>query len=151
MRWPGTITPGSVSDEIVHAMDLFPSLAGIVGGNVPDDRVIDGIDMSSFFRGESAKSGREGFIVYMGNEVYGVKWRNWKLHFLEQDSWNDIQSKYTMPRVFNLYDDPQERNNVLFPHTWIPKAALPQLEAHVKSLKQNPPIPMGQPDPYEPN
>jgi arylsulfatase len=37
---------------------------------------------------------------------------------------------------------------VLFPHTWVPKAALPQLMEHVASLK--PPIPAGAPDPYEP-
>ena len=39
---------------------------------------------------------------------------------------------------------------VLFPHTWVPKAALPQLEEHVASLKKHPPIPAGAPDPYEP-
>ena len=37
--------------------------------------------MSDFFLGETNKSGREGFIVYMGNDIFGVKWRNWKLHF----------------------------------------------------------------------
>jgi len=38
----------------------------------------------------------------------------------------------------------------LFPHTWVPKAALPQLEEHVASLKKFPPIPAGTPDPYKP-
>ena len=47
-------------------------------------------------------------------------------------------------------NDPGERDNVLFPHTWVPKAALPQLEEHVASLKEFPPIPTGTPDPYEP-
>ena len=46
--------------------------------------------------------------------------------------------------------DPMERDNVLFPHTWVPKAALPQLEAHVASLKKVPPVPTGAPDPYRP-
>jgi arylsulfatase len=55
-----------------------------------------------------------------------------------------------MPRVYNLMNDPQERDNVLFPHTWVPKAALPQLEKHIVSLKKYPPIPTGAPDPYEP-
>ncbi len=32
-----------------------------------------------------------------------------------------------MPRVYNLLTDPQERENVLFPNTWVPKAALGQL------------------------
>ena len=149
-RWPGKIEAGSVSDEIVHAMDLFPTFAKIAGGKVPQDRVIDGVEMSDFFLGKTEKSGREGLIVYMGNDIFGVKWRDWKLHFKEQHAWNSSLREFTMPRVYNLLDDPQERDNILFPHTWIPKAALPQLEEHVASLKKYPPIPAGAPDPYEP-
>ena len=150
IRWPGEIEPGGVNDEIVHEMDLFPTLARIAGGQVPSDRVIDGMDMSELLLGQKKKSGRDGFIVYMGNDVFGVKWRNWKLHFKEQAGWNGVLREYTMPRVYNLMNDPQERDNVLFPHTWVPKAALPQLEEHVASLKKYPPIPTGTSDPYEP-
>ena len=150
IKWPKNIPEGTSSDEIAHAMDLFPTIAAITKSELPQDRVIDGIDMSDFFLGKSEKSGRDGFIVYMGKDIFGVKWKNWKLHFEEQEAWNTIKHSYTMPRVYNLYDDPQERNNVLFPHTWVPKAALKQLEEHVISLKQNSPIPSGQKDPYEP-
>lgn len=150
IRWPGKIEAGSVSDEIVHELDLFPTLARIAGGKVPSDRVIDGMDMSEFFLGRKADSGRDGFIVYMGNDIFGVKWRDWKLHFKEQTGWNGVLREYTMPRVYNLINDPQERDNVLFPHTWVPKAALPQLEEHAASLKKYLPIPTGAPDPYEP-
>jgi len=150
VKWPKKIQEGVSSDEIVHAMDLFPTIAAITKSELPNDRVIDGIDMRDFFLGKSEKSGRDGFVVYMGNDIYGVKWRNWKLHFKEQEAWNTIKHTYTMPKVYNLYDDPQERNNVLFPHTWVPKAALKQLEEHVISLRQNPPVPTGQSDPYEP-
>jgi arylsulfatase len=150
IRWPGKIEAGRVSDEIVHEMDLFPTLAAIAGGKVPQDRPVDGIDMSDFLLGKTEKSGREGFIVYMGNDVFGVKWRDWKLHFKEQSGWNGVLREYTMPRLYNLINDPQEKDNVLFPHTWVPKAALPQLMEHVASLKRYPPIPAGAPDPYEP-
>ena len=151
MRWPAKIEAGRVSDEIVHAMDLFPTLAKLAGGKVPQDRAIDGIEMSDFILGNQKQSGRDGFIVYMGNDIFGVKWRDWKLHFKEQTGWNGVLREYTMPRVYNLISDPQERDNVLFPHTWVPKAALPQLEEHVASLKKHPPIPAGTPDPYKPS
>jgi arylsulfatase len=150
IRWPAKIAAGISSDEIVHAMDLFPTLAKFAGGKVPNDRVIDGIEMSDFFLGKTEKSGREGFIVYMGNDIFGVKWKNWKLHFKEQDAWNGELRTYTMPRLYNLYNDPQEKDNVLFPHTWVPKAALNQLTEHVVSLKQYSPIKAGQKDPYRP-
>jgi arylsulfatase len=150
IRWPGKIAAGGVSDEIVHEMDLFPTLARIAGGEVPKDRVIDGVDISEFLLGKTKKSGREGFIVYMGNDIFGVKWRDWKLHFKEQSGWNGVLREYTMPRLYNLMNDPQERDDVLFPHTWVPKAALVQLTEHIVSLKTNPPIKPGAKDPYEP-
>lgn len=150
IKWPNNIQPGSVSDEIVHAMDLFPSIAHFTGSTIPQDRIIDGIDMADFFTNQTAKSGRDGFIVYMGNDLFGVKWRNWKLHFAEQEAWNTVKNTYTMPKLYNLYEDPQERNNVLFPHTWVPKAALVQLQEHLVSLKTHPPVPTGQADPYKP-
>lgn len=150
VRWPGKIPPGTSSDEIVHAMDVFPTLAKIAGGKVPDDRPIDGVDVSDFLLGKTEKSGREGFVVYMGNDIFGVKWQDWKIHFKEQDAWNTPLRTYTMPRVVNLINDPQEQDNVLFPHTWVLKKGLPQLEEHAASLKKYPPIPTGAPDPYTP-
>ncbi len=150
MRWPGKIPAGSVSDEIVHAMDLFPTIAGLTGGEIPDDRLIDGVNMGDFFTGKQQASGRDGFVVYMGNDIFGVKWKNWKLHFKEQDSWNGVLRNYTMPRVYNLMTDPQEKDNVLFPNTWVPKVAMGQLKEHMISLAQNPPIKAGQADPYKP-
>jgi arylsulfatase A-like enzyme len=150
VKWPGKIPAGSVSDEIVHEMDLFPTFAKLAGGDVPKDRAIDGIDVSDFLLGEAKESGREGFIVYMGKDIFAVKWKNWKLHFKEQDNWESELRTYTMPRIYNLYTDPQERVNVLFPNTWVAKAALPQLYEHMGSFKKYPAIPTGQTDPYLP-
>jgi len=150
IRWPDKIEAGRVSDEIVHAMDLFPTFARIAGGKVPTDRVIDGVDTSEFLLGRQEESGREGLVVYMGNDIFGVKWGNWKIHFKEQTAWNGVLREYTMPRVYNLMNDPQEHDNVLFPHTWVLKVGLPQLEEHVASLKKYPPVPTGAADPYEP-
>ncbi|MHC4249657.1 MAG: arylsulfatase [Planctomycetota bacterium] len=150
VRWPGRIPAGESSNEIVHEMDLFPTLARFAGGRVPTDRVIDGNDMSDFFLGKTKKSGREGLIVYMGNEIYGIKWRNWKLHFRELDTVFSEKREYGMPRVYNLLVDPQERENVFFPNTWVPKAAMGLLTEHATSLRRHPPIKPGTTDPYEP-
>jgi arylsulfatase A-like enzyme len=42
IRWPGQITPGRVSNEIVHEVDTFTTFAAIAGASVPKDRPIDG-------------------------------------------------------------------------------------------------------------
>ncbi len=150
IRWPGKIPAGRSSDEIVHEMDLFPTLAKIAGGKVPDDRIIDGIEMRDFFLGKTDKSGREGVIVYFASDVYGVKWRNWKMNFKEIDTIFGEVKEYGMPKIYNLYKDPGERESVTFPHTWVAKAATPQLIQHVISLRKEPPIKPGTKDPYEP-
>jgi len=150
IRWPGKIPAGVSSNEIVHEMDLFTTFAEIAGGEVPDDRIIDGIDMSAFFLGEQDKSGREGVIVYNGEDIFGVKWGNWKVNFKEQETVFDEIRTYGTPRVYNLLTDPGESQNVLFPHTWVPKAALVQLGEHYASLEREPPIRPGTLDPYLP-
>ena len=150
IRWPGKIPAGSVSDEIVHEMDLFPTLAKFAGGKVPGDRIIDGIEMADFFMGKQEKSGREGVIVYMGSDIYGVKWRNWKMNFKEIDTIFGEVKEYGMPKIYDLYRDPGERESVTFPHTWVAKAATPQLIQHIVSLRKEPPIKPGTKYPYEP-
>lgn len=108
------------------------------------------MDQTDLFLGRQAASNREGFIVYQGDEVFGVKWRNWKLNFKEQDTVFSEAREYLTPRLYNLLTDPGETYNVLFPHTWVAKAALTQLEEHGRSLAEYPPIRPGTPDPYEP-
>jgi arylsulfatase A-like enzyme len=150
IKWPGRIPAGSASDEIVHEMDLFPTLAAIVGGKVPKDRIIDGVDQTDFFYGKQKKSNREGVIVYMGNEIWGVKWRNWKINFKEAESIFSETKAYGLPRVYNLHTDPGETESIVFPNTWVPRAGLSQLNEHNKSIQDHPPIKPGTLDPYKP-
>ena len=112
--------------------------------------LIDGVEMSDFFLGKKNSSGREGVIVYMGNDIYGVKWRNWKLNFKELDTVFGEVKEYGMPKLYNLYRDQQERENVFFSDTWVSKAATVQLVEHAASLQKEPPIKPGALDPYEP-
>ena len=86
----------------------------------------------------------------MGNDVYGVKWRNWKLHFKEKDNILSARSDHGVPRIYNLHKDPGESQNVLFPESWVPQAALRQLTEHVVSLRAEPPIKPGTPYSYQP-
>jgi arylsulfatase len=44
IRWPGVIKPGTTSYAMFSIMDFFPTFAHLVGGKMPDDRPIDGVD-----------------------------------------------------------------------------------------------------------
>lgn len=150
IRWPGKIEAGRVSNEIVHALDMFTTFANFAGGDVPDDRVIDSIDQSAFLTGEQDKSNRDGFIVYVGNDLFGIKWRNWKMMFKEVERGTDDKKTFDFPRFFNLYNDPKEEyplTKATAGHFWVRWPMAELLKAHNASLQQEPPIRPGTPDP----
>ncbi len=154
VRWPGKIPAGAVNNEIVHEMDLFPTLAGIVGGRVPTDRIIDGVDQLDFLTGKKDKSNREHVIVYVGNERYGIKWRNYKMMSKEIDrAFADPTRSYGVPLIYDLHTDPKEEtplNSQWYYNGWIRWPAGEYIVKHAASLKQEPPIRPGTPDPYVP-
>jgi arylsulfatase len=83
-------------------MDLFATFAAISGGKVPSDRVIDSVDQSKFFLGKQKKSNRDGLIVYVGNDLFGIKWRNWKMMFKAVERGTDAKKTFDFPRFFTV-------------------------------------------------
>ena len=148
IRWPGKVAAGRVSNEIMHGVDMFATLAKIAGAKVPDDRPIDSVDQSDFLLGKSAKSAREGFPIWGGNTLLAVKWRNWKLHFYRQDTMYDPPVKLGIPFIINLYTDPREEKPTA--DSWVVTPMLKMVGEFNATTKDNPLIPMGTPDPYAP-
>jgi arylsulfatase len=148
IRWPGRITAERVSNEIVHGADLFATLAKIAGAELPDDRPMDSVDQSDFLLGKSEKSAREGFPIWCADRLQAVKWRNWKLHFIRQDTMFDPPVKNPVPTIFNLYTDPREEKST--PDSWVVHPILKIVGEFDASVKTFPLIPMGTPDPYMP-
>lgn len=153
IRWPGKVPENSVSNEIVHEIDLLPTLARVTGGSIPADRIIDGVDQSDFLLGRQAQSNRDSVIIYVGNELLGVKWRNWKMMSKEVGAGSGSPTaSYNIPRFYNLLADPKEQ----FPMQeaeksfWVRYPIGQALSNHLGSLQAEPPIPPGTPDPYLP-
>ena len=138
IRWPGKIPAKRISNDIVHQIDLFPTLASIIGVDLPTDRVIDGADQSDFLMGKSEKSARESMVIYIGNVLFGVKWRNWKLLLREIDKSNGAYSIREMayPSVYNLIVDPKEEVPELnyLNDTWVDFPLYQVLEDHEASI-----------------
>ena len=145
IRWPGKIPPRQISNEIVHAMDVYATLAGMLGLDIPSDRIMDSADHSDFLMGKSEKSARESIVLYVGNEVYGAKWRNWKMLFKEIERIGQPVVTNSTPVYYNLLKDPKEEE----PHrhyiqdTWIATPLSQVLAEHQASLEKDP----GTPDP----
>lgn len=149
VRWPGKIAPGGVSNDICHAVDIFSTIASFGGATIPADRPIDGLDLAPFFTGEVEESGRDSVLCFVGDKLHAVKWKNWKLHFIWQEYMLDPAITLSIPRAFNLYDDPRERHDIFLPeNTWVRRPAQEAIANFQASLVDHPPIVPGTPDPY---
>ena len=92
-------------------------------------------------------------MVYVGKELFGAKWRNWKILTKELEKGTDEIKHYDFPHVINLYDDPKELysiNNRTPEFFWVRWPIGEYMKRHMISLKMEPPIPEGTPDPYAP-
>ena len=153
IRWPGNIPAGQVSNEIVHMVDVLPSLASVAGYKVPDDRIIDGVDQMDFFQGKQKNSNREGFPAFNGDELFAYKWKNWKMHFIKLDSMFGAKAELNMPNLYNLIEDPKELysiERVDVSAAWVFPVILKKVVDFKKTLAAEPPIRLGTPDPYTP-
>jgi arylsulfatase len=150
VRWPGKVPAGKVSNELVHAVDWYTTLLNAAGANVPDDRMIDGMEMSDFLLGEAEQSGRDTVLCIQGNRLQAVKWRQWKGHLFKQDEFTSTWSPYNIPHIHNLEWDPREEHEIDFPHAWVLHPMAVAAVAFMQTLAVEPPIKPGSPDPYEP-
>jgi arylsulfatase len=143
IRWPGKIPARQVSNDIVHQIDVFPTLANFVGGNIPQDRILDGADQSEFFMGKSEKSARESMVIYIGNELFGAKWRNWKMLIKEIDEDNYAIQNLAYPSIYNLIVDPKEEvpEGFYLDDTWVDAPLWQVIEDHEASIAEDPGAP----------
>ena len=145
IRWPGKIPAQRVSNEVVHQIDIFPTIASIIGSELPTDRIYDGADQTDFFTGRTDKSARESVVVYIGNVLFGVKWRNWKMLLREMDEDSYAIREMAYPSIYNLIVDPKEEVPELnyLNDTWVDFPLYQVMEDHEASIAEDP----GAPDP----
>ncbi len=98
IRWPGIVAPDSLSDAAVSGYDLLPTLAAVVGFDVPRDRPIDGEDLSPLLRGESWQRQRPLYWEFDDEQGfhYALRDGDWKLL---------VDRELESPTLYNLAED----------------------------------------------
>ena len=167
IKWPGQIRPGSVSNGIQSHEDLYVTLAAAAGlpnlktellagkklGAVTFKKHLDGYNNLALWTGQTDKSARREFFYYDESDLMAVRVDGWKLHIgvKHHGSWFDEKSYPSIPYVINLLMDPMEKmtpdseewgyagKKFLAQKLWAPTAAVPFLQAHLKSLADYPP------------
>jgi arylsulfatase A len=123
--WPGVIAPGTKSEHLAAIWDLMPTFLDAAGATVP--RNIDGISMLPTLRGQSAAQQRHEFLYWESHPfrpggvdgAQAVRFGSWKAVRM-----NVHQPKATpVIELYQLSDDPSEKNNVAAQHPDIVKTA----------------------------
>ena len=82
------------------SIDLFPTLAALCGADVPADRTIDGVDISTLLLDDAGRVPRDAFWYYWMNDLEAVRAGRWKLHV--------ARSGAPVVELYDVVDDPGE-------------------------------------------
>ena len=88
VSWPGHIAAGISLDAPTSSMDLLPTVAKLAGGDVPQDRIVDGKDLLPLLTNKTQQSSHEFIFHYCANQLHAVRYHPknsdvvWKVHFM---------------------------------------------------------------------
>ena len=127
IRWPGTIKPGTVDNNIYSHEDMVPTLMAAAGDpgvkekllkgmNVGDKTFkvhLDGYNITDSLAGKAPDPRHEFFYWSDDGSLVALRYDNWKLVFAEQrahgfDVWQEPFVTLRLPKLFNLRSDPFE-------------------------------------------
>ena len=153
IRWPDRIAP-NVSNEMFAIHDFLPTLASIVGAELPDDRPIDGIDQSDFLLGNQENSNREHLLTFIADRLMAVRWRQFRFYPVEVLASNSrpshggyqgtLRETAGFPQLYNIEADPKERVDIMVEgYSWAIAPYLQLISAYRQTLVDHPNPPAG--------
>ena len=102
-NWPRHIKPGGISNEMIHVVDMYPTLATLAAAPFTRSKPLDGLDVWATIS-EGKPSPRTEVIYNVEPFRAGIRQGDWKLIW-----------RTPLPSAIELYNiaqDPSEKNNV---------------------------------------
>lgn len=136
--WPGKINAGVVSQELGCTMDIYTTSIKLAGGDVPSDRVVDGVDLRPVLFGKGS-SPRKTMFFYRGTKLMAVRKGWFKAHFATKPGYGRVKMKqHDPPLLFHLGHDPGENYNVAKSHAKVIADINAEVQRHRAKLKVPP-------------
>lgn len=165
--WPGRIPAGAVSPVPAMNIDLFPTLLGLAGLSLPNDRIIDGVDLRPVLQGMGDEEALAQRPLYFFHEydVEAVRVGPWKYvdrnsHYVwpapldkpvtpggrllsgrdyrPPGSSQSVPTLGTWPLLYHLGRDPEEAYNVAASHPERVRALGERLSSWRRDFLQDP-------------
>ena len=112
--WPGKIDAGQVNMEIAATKDIYTTVMGLAGADIPRDRIVDGRDLTDFLDVENSANSTLRTFFYFGfdNTVFALRQGKWKLHIRTHSQTGESYFDEPLPLLFDLDTDPSEKYNL---------------------------------------
>jgi arylsulfatase A len=114
VRWKGVIEP-RISMELSSTLDIFPTILSLAGVEQPQDRVIDGQDLTPLLFSKLASTKHTCLFLYKGTPMdeehpglWAVRCGPYKMHYISTNSWQSKHIVYDPPQLYNVETDPSE-------------------------------------------
>jgi arylsulfatase len=128
IKWPGTIKPGTVVNDIAAHEDMLTTLVAAAGDTTAKEELLkgrkigdmtykvhlDGYDLGPALRGQGEWPRKEFIYWTDDGSVAALRYENLKITFLEQEEeglkvWQNPFTPLRAPKLCNLRMDPFER------------------------------------------
>jgi arylsulfatase A len=117
--WPGTVRPGTETDQLGISIDLMPTMLSLAGAVLPENHFLDGVDISPVLLEDAALPDRPLFWSYIGNNgnrQEAMREGPWKLVVEHPDATPGTFENEKVS-LFNLDKDLGEKNDVSKTHS----------------------------------
>lgn len=109
--WPGQIKPGTVSDQVINTLDIYPTLLELGVGKPAAGQVLDGVSVASVLKGTGQRFPRTLYWHYPLPKPHFLGGRS--AGAIRRDAYKLIEYFDTgQIQLFNLADDPGETNDL---------------------------------------
>jgi arylsulfatase A-like enzyme len=121
IKWPGQVPAGTELETPVAHIDMLPTLLAAAGEDLPEGVEIDGENLLPLATREGSGNWNRETLFWQAGHYRVVRHGDWKLQVADHP---DVQW------LFNLADDPTERNNLAESHPEKLAELMSLLDAH---------------------
>ena len=106
-NWPGHIRAGTTVNEMIHVVDMYPTLVNLAGASTAKSKPLDGLDVWPAVS-EGKPSPRTEIVYNIEPFRAAIRQGDWKL------IWRTLLPSSV--ELYNLAQDPSEKDNVAAAH-----------------------------------
>jgi arylsulfatase A-like enzyme len=137
VRWPGTVAPGSTSDQTLCLTDLFATAAELTGAPVPAGCAEDSVSFLPALSGKPIVSTRAGVIHHSISGHFSYRMGKWKLILAKgSGGWTSPTEKQVaagtpIAQLYDMEQDVGETTNLYLSHPEVVDRLLKQMESDI--------------------